>query len=141
MYDSSMGRCMDHGWMGGSWMDRSMDRSIIDGWMDPSIDPAIRPYIHSHRSERFLFHQNVRQGRSNCHRSTFLYLFNILFYFNIACKWWPATLVPAQGPFQGHAFWKPIVLNKTKAFLFFGLFESLSCSPLASGREESFLFH
>ena len=35
----------------------------------------------------------------------------------------------------GHPFRKPMLLNKTKAFLVFGLFESFSCSPLAYGRE------
>ena len=42
-------------------------------------------------------------------------------------------------PNSGHSFWKPILFNKTKADLVFGLFESLSCPPLASGREEVFI--
>ena len=92
------------GWIMDGSVDRSMDRSIIDGWMDSSIHPVIRAYIHSHRRERFLFHQNVRQRRSNCHHSThicFLF-FQILFFLGPVPAGpeigWCAQLIPLLKP-------------------------------------------
>ena len=41
------------------------------------------------------------KGASKEDRSRLIYL-KVL--DNIACKWWPTTLVSAHGPLQGHAF-------------------------------------
>ena len=59
---SSMGRYIDHGWMGGSWMDRSIDRCIdrsMDYWwihwsIHSSVDPFIHSFIHgaSHKRDK-----------------------------------------------------------------------------------------
>ena len=59
-------------------VDRSMDRSIIDGWMDASIGPVIRPYIRSHRSERFF--EELKRATGKIELSSLnVYLFNFFF--------------------------------------------------------------
>jgi hypothetical protein len=136
VYDSSMGRFMDHGWMGGSWMDRSIDRwidrSLMDGWIHPLMQPFVHTSARTGRRGFYSIKTCDREDRTVIAQPLFIFFNSLIF----PPRRQPTTLVSARGPTAGHSFWNPMMLNKTKAFFVFCLFESFSCSPLASGREK-----
>ena len=123
--DRSIDRSIDHWWMDRSIdhgsIGRSMDRSI-DGSIDGSVDP-LTPV-----GEVFIS-LNVRQGRSNVHRSTYICFFKFLLLSD------REPLLPEIGwCAQFSPLWN--LINKTKFWSFskFGFLIVFSHSPLVPGR-------
>ena len=100
-------RCMDHGWMGGSWMDRSIDRwidrSLMDGWIHPFIQSFVHTSTHTGGRGFYFIKTCDREDRTVITQLIFVFLFfQILFFLGPVPAGpeigWCAQLIPLLKP-------------------------------------------
>ena len=129
---------MDHGWMGGSWMDRSIDRwidrSLMDGWIHPFTQSFVHTSTHTGRRGFYSIKTCDREDRIVIAQPLFINFDSLNFP---PCRRAAGVPMIYTRPYSGALLLlKPNKQAEIMVFFEICLFDCVACFPLAPGREK-----